>query len=222
MSDRVVIDSAAFDNPHYDLIQLAEMLEGRAAALNLSDLNWGRLTSWRSLVAGFWDVADYRASLSQIETVRVEYDPPDRAVGEVAPKALLATGWLASRLGWPTDASIAEIDAGGARFTLEAAGRTIEISLSPAQDSEGRDGMLRSLTIKTVNGSEFYVCLRPCGTKLETGATMVDGVRAAGRVLRYEARSERQRLGAELDILTRDVIYEEAVAAAARLLRAFK
>src|SRR5918997_1074811 len=45
MADRVVIDSASFDRPHEDLLRLAEMLEGRR--LRLSDLNWGRLTSWR-------------------------------------------------------------------------------------------------------------------------------------------------------------------------------
>ncbi|MCA1633651.1 MAG: glucose-6-phosphate dehydrogenase assembly protein OpcA [Acidobacteria bacterium] len=90
LSDRVVIDSASFDNPHYDLTRLAKILGEQSASGNISDLNWGRLTSWRSLVASFWDVADYRASLSKIESVRVEYDPPDRAPGEIAPKALLA------------------------------------------------------------------------------------------------------------------------------------
>src|SRR5215218_1756601 len=77
MADHVVIDSASFDEPHADLLRLAHLLEG--GRLRLSDLNWGRLTSWRSLVAGFWDVADYRASLAQINKVVIEYDPPDRA-----------------------------------------------------------------------------------------------------------------------------------------------
>jgi len=36
--------------------------------------------------------------------------------------------------------------------------------------------------------------------------------------LTYEARSEGQRLSSELDFLTRDVIYEKAVALSARLI----
>src|SRR5688500_6489278 len=74
MADRVVIDSASFDEPHEDLLRLARLLEG--GGLRLSDLNWGRLTSWRSLVANFWDVSDYRASLEKIENVVIAYDSP--------------------------------------------------------------------------------------------------------------------------------------------------
>ncbi|HVF55357.1 MAG TPA: glucose-6-phosphate dehydrogenase assembly protein OpcA [Pyrinomonadaceae bacterium] len=222
ISDRVVIDSAAFDNPHYDMAQLARMLDARAATLRLSDLNWERLTSWRSLVAGFWDVADYRASLRQIEKVIIQYDPPDRAAGEVAPKALLAVGWLASRLGWTSvEASAAEVEESGVCFTLADEGRTIEIHLRAAPDVEGRDGMLRSLTLQAADGNEFHVELRPDGTKLETCAT-VGGGRVVGRVLNYEARTEGQRLGVELELLSRDLIYEEAVAAAARFLESIK
>src|SRR5215216_7245030 len=74
MADRVVIDSAAFDRPHEDLRRLAELLEG--GRMRVSDLNWGRLTSWRELVAAFWDVADYRDSLARIKKIVIEYDPP--------------------------------------------------------------------------------------------------------------------------------------------------
>src|SRR5829696_8772726 len=70
------------DRPHYDLRRLAGLLEG--GRMRLSDLNWGRLTSWRELVAGFWDVADYRDSLARIERIVIEYDPPDSAHGEIA------------------------------------------------------------------------------------------------------------------------------------------
>jgi hypothetical protein len=41
-----------------------------------------------------------------------------------------------------------------------------------------------------------------------------------GRVLGFEARSEGQRLSGELDILSRDEVYERAVASAARMLGA--
>jgi glucose-6-phosphate dehydrogenase assembly protein OpcA len=218
MADRVVIDSASFDEPREDLLQLARLLEG--GRLRLSDLNWGRLTSWRSLVAGFWDVADYRASLAQIERVSIEYDPPDRAHAQVAPKALLALGWLASCLGWEVADGGSEVSEGGAHFRLRDGGRDVEAVLAATGDAAGRDGWLTSLTITTAAGNEFYVELLLGEGKLRTGARLKDVGHTVGRVLSYVARSEGERLSGELDILSRDAVYEKAVAAAARMLGA--
>lgn len=223
LADRVVIDSASFDNPHYDLTRLAQILGERSESGSISDLNWGRLTSWRSLVASFWDVSDYRASLSKIESVRVEYDPPDRAPGEIAPKALLAVGWLATCLGWEIEgADAAAGEEEQRRFTLRAGERSLEVVLQPTEDVAGRDGMITSLTIRAEGGDEFHVALRPEENKLETGAKVGGGQHEVSRVLGYEARSEGQRLSSELEILTRDVLYEKAVAFAARLLGTIK
>ncbi|MDQ3804187.1 MAG: glucose-6-phosphate dehydrogenase assembly protein OpcA [Acidobacteriota bacterium] len=216
LADRVVIDSASFDNPRYDLIRLSEILEG--GRLRLSDLNWGRLTSWRSVVAGFWDVADYRPSLARVERVRLVYDPPDRAPGEVAPKVLLAVGWLASCLGWGAEPGGATFSDGRARLLLRAGERRVEVELEAGEDEAGRDGLITSLTLLTAAGDEFRVALRAGEAKLETRAR-VGGGPPVGRVLGFEARREGRRLSAELDILTRDAVYERAVAFAARLLQ---
>ena len=216
MADRVVIDSASFDHPHKDVLRLAEILkQGR---LRASDINWGRLTSWRSLVASFWDVADYRPSLAQIERVRIEYDPPDRSHDEIAPKALLALGWIASCLGWEVADGGSSIEAGGARFKLSDGGREVEAVLAATDDVAGRDGWITSLTLATAAGDEFYVVLRMGEGKLETGARLGGDGQTVGCVLAYEARSEGQRLSAELDILSRDEVYESAALFAARML----
>ncbi|HEX6184149.1 MAG TPA: glucose-6-phosphate dehydrogenase assembly protein OpcA [Pyrinomonadaceae bacterium] len=220
MADRVVIDSASFDDPHQDVLRLARLLEG--GRLRLSDLNWGRLTSWRSLVACFWDVADYRASLSQIERVSIEYDPPDHAHEQVAPKALLALGWLASSLGWEVADAGSTLSEGRAQFRFRGGGREVEAVLTASGDEAGRDGWLTSLTISTAAGDEFYVELLPGEHKLKTGARLKDVGHTVERVLGYEARSEGERLSGELDILSRDLVYERAVASAARLLGAAK
>ena len=220
MADRVVIDSASFDRPHEDLRQLAGLLKGGRS--RLSDLNWGRLTSWRSLVANFWDVADYRASLSRIERVSIEYDPPDRAHEQIAPKALLALGWLASCLGWEAADGGSTFSEGRAQFRLRDGGREVEAVLTATGDVAGRDGWLTSLTISTAAGDEFYVELLHGEHKLKTGARLKDVGHTVERVLGFEARSEGERLSAELDILGRDLVYERAVAAAARLLGAAK
>jgi glucose-6-phosphate dehydrogenase assembly protein OpcA len=215
-ADRVVIDSASFDHPHEDMLRLARLLSD--GHLRLSDLNWGRLTSWRSLVASFWDVADYRDSLSRIERVRIEYDPPDRSHEELAPKALLALGWIASCLGWDVADGGHSLEGGRARLVFrDRGGREIEGLLQATDDVAGRDGWITSLTISTESGDEFYVVLHMNERKLETGVRR--GARAdVGRVLAYEARTEGQRLSAELEILSRDLVYEASAAVAARAL----
>jgi glucose-6-phosphate dehydrogenase assembly protein OpcA len=218
MADRVVIDSSSFDHPHEDLLRLAHLLS--AGGLRLSDLNWGRLTSWRSLVASFWDVSDYRDSLAHVERVRIEYDPPDRAHESVAPKALLALGWLASCLGWSVSEGGHTLEGSGARFVLrDKEGREVEAVLSATDDVAGRDGWITSLTISTAAGDEFYVMLHMNEHRLETGVRR-GGAQDVGRVLVYEARTEGQRLSAELEILSRDLVYESSVALAARMLAA--
>ena len=219
MADRVVIDSASFDHPHEDLRRLASLLEG--GRTRLSDLNWGRLTSWRSLVAGFWDVADYRDSLAQVEKIVIEYDPPDRSHEQIAPKALLALGWMASRLGWEVSDEGSTFDDNRAQFRLKGSdGRTIEAVLAATDDVAGRDGWLTSVTISAAAGDEFFVELLLEERRLRTGARLRGAGHACERVLAYEARTEGERLSGELDILSRDEVYEGAVGAAARLLAA--
>ena len=63
MADRVVIDSSCFDHPHEDLQRLSQIIKEHPQFMTASDLNWGRLTAWRTLISSFWDVADYRAIL---------------------------------------------------------------------------------------------------------------------------------------------------------------
>src|ERR1043165_2892704 len=219
MADRVVIDSASFDQPHKDTLRLAAML--KRGGLRRSDLNWGRLTSWRSLVASFWDVSDYRESLARIVKVEIEYDPPDSSHDEIAPKALLALGWIVSCLGWEVQSAGAKLQPGRAQFKLSDGGREVEAVLSATDDVAGRDGWITSLTLTTEAGDEFYVVLRMGEGRLETGARLggSDG-QTVGGVLAYEGRTEGQRLSAELDILSRDEVYEKAALIAARMLEA--
>jgi glucose-6-phosphate dehydrogenase assembly protein OpcA len=221
LADRVVIDSASFDNPHEDFLRMAQLLETNEGKLRLSDLNWGRLTTWRSLVASFWDVADYRASLDKIERVTIEYDRPDKSPDELSPKALLALGWLGGQLGWEVEPQGNHLKAREGHFVMRGGGRVIEAMLAGTDDTKGRDGYVVSITIKCEDGNEFFVRLRPVGAKLETGAR-TGGEHNIGRVLNYESRSEGQRLSGELDILTRDKVFEKAAIFAARLLVAAK
>ncbi|MDT4955711.1 MAG: hypothetical protein QOJ02_3849 [Acidobacteriota bacterium] len=218
MSDRLVIDSSCFDNPHKDLLRLAQMIRERPQFMSASDLNWGRLTAWRNLVASFWDVPDYLPYLDKIERIVIEYDPPCFAPDEIAPQSLLAVGWLASRLGWSIEGNGERVENGAASFQLRASGREIKVLMQATEREGYADGILVSLTLSTKDASaEFSVAFSDDRKKLETEAR-VDGARTVGRVLSYEQKTEGQRLSRELSLLKRDLIYEQALAVAAQLI----
>lgn len=217
LADRVVIDSAAFDHPLEDLARVARLVREQQHVM-LSDLNWGRLTTWRDLVAGFWDAPAYREQLDGLDAVEIEFTPPAAAPGSVAAQALLTAGWLASRLGWRATGINAEAGESGSSFSLDAGGRIVSVSLRPASEARQEGGALSRVTLRNGRaGSEFFALKTPDWSKLETSAR-VGGALMAGRVLAYEARSEGRRLTRELSLLARDRIYEEAVAAAADLI----
>jgi glucose-6-phosphate dehydrogenase assembly protein OpcA len=221
LSDRVVIDSLVFDEPHEDLKRLAQLISERRQYLLVSDVNWGRLTSWRNLIAGFWDVADYRAHLDALDHLLIEFDPPDAAPEEIAAQALLVVGWMASRLKWqPTG----EFKRAGksAHWTMRAGERTLEVELRANADRHGCDSLIAGLTLKSeAGGAEFFVGVNEEWTKLETSAKIGDA-HSVGRVVTYEAKSEGQRLSRELGMLSRDVIYEEAVASVGQMIEALQ
>src|SRR6266568_7952341 len=108
LSDRIIADSTTFFNPEQDIRTLA-LLSQAAPDCALSDLNWGRLTPWRQLVAQFFDVVEYRPYLAGVNSIEIEHaaaplaTPTVTESGDVSPNpacALLLAGWLKARLGW--------------------------------------------------------------------------------------------------------------------------
>ncbi|MGI9065615.1 MAG: glucose-6-phosphate dehydrogenase assembly protein OpcA [Pyrinomonadaceae bacterium] len=108
-TDRLVIDSAEFENPRANLGEINKLFaqenQKGQGQVGISDLNWARLTLWRGLLADFYDVPAYQERLDEIDYVRIDYVAPERQPTTVATQALLIAGWLASRLGWslPSD-----------------------------------------------------------------------------------------------------------------------
>jgi glucose-6-phosphate dehydrogenase assembly protein OpcA len=220
MADRVVIDSLAFDKPHEDFRQLDALIRAHQHLL-ASDINWGRLTSWRTLLASFWDVSDYRAPLDNLATVVIEYDPPDVAANEVAPQALLIAGWLAGRLGWQFTKDAPEVEGASRRLPmLTSEGRHFTLEFRAAPDRAGHDGLLASVTLTSAaQDASFHVAVNEEGTKLSTEARVGEH-RRIDRVLTYEQKTEGQRLSRELGLRLRDRVYEATVASAASLVAA--
>jgi glucose-6-phosphate dehydrogenase assembly protein OpcA len=218
MSDRVVVDSACFDKPFEDIHALSMLLDQRPEPIRISDLNWGRLTTWRSLIASFWDVPAYREALRSIDQVTIEYCRQELTPGEVPPKPFLLAGWLASRLGWRLETGKAferSLD-----FKFQGPDRMIEVRIAESNVGHLDRDLLNSVTIcSSQSAACFNVAFSHDRHRLTTEARVADQS-SAGRTIAYEARSEGARLSNELSFISRDRVYEGSLAVAAAMVAA--
>jgi len=219
LSDRVVIDSANFKDQETDLASMAAVLNDTPRWTALSDLNWARLTAWRALLAGFYDISDYRPHLNQLTRVTIRYAPPAEDLAIIPTRALLLAGWLASRLGWTINSKNAKRISGSTSLELSADGRSFELEFEHTR-REIEPGHLALVTIET--GGEqpisFTVRRSADGKRIETSVTRGEE-KGLQRVLSYEGLTETELIGKELEILGHDRVYEQAVLAAGKMVK---
>ena len=222
-SDRLIVDSAEFAKPVAELMAINKIFEqDYATPVGISDLNWARLTSWRGLLADFYDVAEYRPVLEGIDNVCISYVPPPVDVNAIAPQALLMAGWLASRLQWamldkpPTrDDERMLLEFGNQR------GRTVTVELNVVKEVGIKPGRLARVELQSLaDKSGFKVERSADRERVLTEAKLGTNVNR-GRVLPVRNRSTAQLLSREMEILCNDQIYQEALAVAATLIERY-
>jgi glucose-6-phosphate dehydrogenase assembly protein OpcA len=218
LSDRVIIDSKAFTDPHGDVASMAAVLRDTPRWTAISDLNWARLTAWRALLSGFYDINEYRPLLVAVDHIAIEYSPLAADPEALSPRALLLGGWLASRLGWRLGAASRE--AKSLVFKFEKDGRHLVLEFLRTE-REMEPGRIAKVTIRTAAeaAAAFSVRASSDAHRLETVVTRGEE-RVAQRVLSYESLSESELIGRELEILGHDRVYEQAVIAAGEMVRA--
>ena len=216
-ADRLVIDSidlAAMDLQLDCIEQL--FARQRNEEIAVSDINWARLTSWRALLANFYDVQEYRAALADQERVRIDYAAPQGNPNGIATQALLMVGWLASRLDWRIERQ--ENNAAKTLvFARRGDGGAVTFELNRVERPEMKPGRLARVELQSAhNHASFGVQRGENGLHLETQAT-VEGRLCPGRTLPVRNRSTAELLAREMEILARDTTYEAAVIAAGSL-----
>ncbi len=222
-ADRVIIDTAGCTHTRETLRALAEFLQRRRRTqTSVSDLNWARLTAWRTLLANFYDAPENLPALERLSRVRIDYLARDGAPGLPAPKALILAGWLAGRLGWRVTAS-GEAEAVGddaQLVSLEKDGRTLVIEFRKVEHRAVTPGGIArvELLAESEPQTAFVVFRAEDGRNLETRADFSAEDTHMTRVLTGRDKSEAELLVAELEILSHDSIYEEAVAKAVELI----
>jgi glucose-6-phosphate dehydrogenase assembly protein OpcA len=213
LADRLIVDSADFARPDRTLPDVAHLARHR---VGITDLNWGRLTHWRELIAQFFDVPSWRPFLGGITGIRTGF-AVDMDGRDIHPsQALLLLGWLASCLGWRQVEALAPSEAGGLLFRMARAdGAPVMVRLRPRFERGLETGDVSGVRIQAAIGpsrAEFVIKRAP-DERHATATAIIDGVVRAERVVPLPPLGIRELLGEELAISGSDHVYENALVA---------
>jgi glucose-6-phosphate dehydrogenase assembly protein OpcA len=162
-----------------------------------------------------------RPRLEQLAEIRVEYERgSDGGAGGLG-RALLITGWLASRLGWaPRGYSVSSAD--GTRLLIFKSGSLlVSVNAVPVEVTASCPSGLVSLTMKTEGspGVSFALISQPeCNGVLTR--TELAGRPSLEHTSRLETAGEVELLNEELKFASRDRLYEQALSMVARMTSA--
>ncbi len=219
VSDRIVVDSSQFPDVTGGLPALHGAIAMAHESVAFADLSWTRLTPWRGLVAEFFDTPADQAMLDSIERVRVEY-----ALGKSgeAAQALLAVGWLGSRLGWEPRETFAATP-GDWQFHLVDGVRPVRVEIAQravsAGDAEWAQPGLRRIEIEAAEaGHRSAYVVERCGDGGEARTVADTDAGRLERHARLPAQTDADLLREELGAFATDRIYQEALDLAVRLL----
>lgn len=212
-SDRVIIDSAKFPDPQEGLVKLATLINQRVQWTAFSDLSWSRLTPWRISVAGFFDVPDWREYLARLTRVEIECTREHADRHSIPSQALLIACWLASRLKWKLSSKPQWSREHAYQVEVASNHEPITIRITSTPPTEGVQGGLNTLRL-IVEGepsARFIASRSEDGLYLQTTVEL-SGARLAGRLFPLGDQSEAQLISKELEILSHDILYEQALA----------
>lgn len=207
VAQRIIIDSARFNRPLETMRHYASFLGRTSPGLAGTDLTWGRLTTWRELLAQSFDMPAAHEVLANLQRVDMTFDPGYEA------DALLMAGWLTSRLGWEPD------DASRSRetITFEACDlnrRKVRFNLSQIA---GAGIGLRSVRLMAhTDQQSSRVTVRHIDPLRASVIVDVTAFPRQERIVKCADQTDHQVLGTELQQFSRDRIYQEALDHAAR------
>jgi glucose-6-phosphate dehydrogenase assembly protein OpcA len=208
VSNRLIVDSAAFGDPAAELVRLARAATTLGPAL--SDCVWGRLTPWRELLAAPFGGPPLRGAHDRIRSVEVEAVEPTAGLELV--------GWLASRLGWELDqvdlAADPVSDTWLARWTTPDGSCETRVTTSLGAGTLTK----AAIEVESDDGPAGIRVEAPPGHLLAT--VTVPGQHRTRRRVGLPAATDPIGLAGELQLFGRERIFEAALRSAAALAEA--
>ena len=218
LTQHVIVDTARFSPRGTHMQELAAWLHKFAGRIQLTDLNWSRITPWRELIAQCFDSPDRRPYLDRLSEVRIEYEQDSARLVTQRAQALLLTGWLASRLGWEFLMSERREEAQPRTFYFKSAGGLVKVERN-LKTVDSACGVCFTIELRSEEPSaaRFSFSRGPDGKVVKTSAE-VPGLLPIGRSVRLEVLNEAEILNEELKWGVRDRGYEEALSVVARMV----
>jgi glucose-6-phosphate dehydrogenase assembly protein OpcA len=232
MGDRVIFDSAEFD----DLLHGLRRLTTLRRRSGLGDLAWRRLAWWQELTAEFFDAPRFRRYLPNLNRLVIRYTVPLSGAGHRRPRVkgaatlhagvrspltgpLLYAGWIASRIDWKRYSTTEPLQDGRLRLKLEGRHEMVDLQIAPAETDELPPGELFSVRLRAfgeTGAAEFII--ERAHDDAAVVASNCDGMTALLRHMPMELPTESELLAADLVSDRHDPVYEGAVRAAAVFL----
>lgn len=245
VSALVVVDSAGFSNPVTGLCELSDVVQLGSRNYNVNDLNWGRLTAWREMLADLFDEPQRLELLEKVVSVKIAYgaedtyERTDRTRAPAAARAALLAGWLGSRLGWEVAEAGWQVDGANVGVTLRDPARPgfeVRVDLESRELPDSVPGGLISVELRMdgggggdsggdgggdgSEGDEPTVSIRRVdGSCMCESRLKQPGVEVATRTVDVDPVPEDRLLAEELDQLGPDRVFEESLQLTAALLR---
>lgn len=151
-ASRIIFDSEAITNlPQFaeNLIQLDQNFQ-----LDIADLNWARMESWRELLAATFYTRERLEMLRKSTKIHILYNCKETAFTcHPQIQAVYLQGWLSTQLKW----KLGKIENGQGKwnFTYERERGTTQIAIVPENRENFKSGAILSVDIETEDQNHF-------------------------------------------------------------------
>jgi glucose-6-phosphate dehydrogenase assembly protein OpcA len=211
MAERTIIDSVTLKNPSAGFEKILALANGKTV---VRDINWARIKPWRLALAGFYDVASYRAFLARMTDIKVEYSHQiSRQYAVNNSQVLLLFGWLASRLHWRPLGSLNE-DVPESRYTLpiDDNGRRVTSQFKVYPAISHRHAGIKSIALAVTDhpSGSFSVTRCEDGNHIKTELDL-EGLASADKITCLEVGDEAELIANELFSPSMDTVYLETL-----------
>lgn len=215
LSDRLIVDSASFLESEADLLKVQGMIQSHT---QVADLNWQRLAPWQELTAQAFDQPDRRAAVWEIDGITIDYEKGNST------QALMFLGWIASRLGWnPIERNVEGGDYNLDHIIFEGQNNIkvkAELAAIPVGDPGEVIGDLIGLRL-TASNQNTDACNVFCSESTGCMRMEAGGGAQNYRVHQVSPLSDQSAdtlLGQQLQRWGREVLYEESLALATKII----
>ncbi len=214
LAERIIVDSAGLEDLHADWPSVQALFQRPGKAI--SDLAWSRLTAWRQLIAQLFDGPARASYLRQLRRIVVEFG--DESMNPKVPAdALLLAAWLTRQLGFKHRFhAAAEQGAEQHVAAWELSSDDSRLRVELRHGKRPGSGVTAVFLACSEGRAVFTVSRTQDGKGLATRAEL-PGQAPMRRLVRIGDESASRLVSSELEILGRDVLYEDVLRLASEL-----